>query len=1063
MNEIDEAIGHLFLSGNRFWVLFYQLREVCDNANMFKIRLFGPPEIWLANKLVAVPRRKSRAVLYYLAAQNQPVQRAHLLEMFWIDLPRPQALQTQRSTLYGLRRVLGDGIQIENDQIQLHPAVEIDARRFLSGVKDLPEDTSELIDLMDLYRGDFLEGFSVPDSQAFEDWLIIEREHFRRLAIRGLNSLSKRYEILGDYHKALTSIDRALSFNVLQEDLHRERIRLLYFSGDRPGAIRHYDYLRRLLDDEMGVPPMKETRNLYDALINDRLQIPLQGVVPPAPAKIRQKTPEVPGQLPFTGRNLELEFLVQKATVGRLLLIEGEPGIGKTRLVNEFLKKSSSLVITAAARELEHTLPYLPWIEGLRRLKQLPDWPRLQQLIQTHMLPVWYREMLRLVPDIADHKVVASPDDQEPDEVRLWEGVHQFLRQLTIHSPVTVFLDDLQWADSASLGLFGYLVRQDDLTNISFLATTRSILPGSLEASLVQTLTRFGRLERLQLGRLDKTDILRIARYLTPDFDYPFAEWLQRNSEGIPFVLHELIRHLENAQILRAHGKIDLSALSATPLVPRSVYLLIESRIGQLSDPARRFLDAAVAAGREFDLDLVARAAALSDETAWQAVTELQDAGLILPQSGLLYRFDHSLTMEVAYQMIGEPRHRIMHRRIAEALEVSVGRSRIGEMAAEIATHFMEGNVFQRAAPYAYLAGMQAARLAAWHEAIDFYEQALLGFEGKDRFPVLMALGQASLASGALAQASDTFQAAYDLALEIKDHEKMDTAALALAQALLPQARYHEAIAVASRVRNSGLPQNAVAAEFTWGTALSLEGAHLDEAAEHLQLAQTLCCEQTDLKNFDPINQARILFELGGIAAQKGELTEAIDLYRQVRDIACSTGGEGAMWCALAHNNLAYHLLLLDDPGAQTHAETGLHIAQEYGLLELLPYLYSTLGEIALAQPEFISTAEDYFEKGILLAEQFEMEERIAGITANLGRVELQRGNLEKAKILLNSALEKAEALGTRYQWAQIQLWMLPLLSADEQHARLNTVRTFAEEGGRKRLIDQIIQIETQS
>lgn len=1030
---------------------------------MLKIRLLGPPEVWLADELVAVPRRKSRAVLFYLAAQNQPVQRAHLLEMFWIDLPRPQALQTQRSTLYGLRRVLGDGIQIENDQIQLHPAVEVDARRFLSGVKDLPEDTSELIDLMDLYRGDFLEGFSVPDSQAFEDWLIIEREHFRRLAVRGLNSLSKRYEILGDYHKALTSIDRALSFDVLQEDLHRERIRLLYFSGDRPGAIRHYDHLRRLLADEMGVPPMKETRDLYDALINDRLQIPLQGVEPLAPVKIQRKTPEVPAQLPFTGRNHELEFLVEKAAAGRLLLVEGEPGIGKTRLVNEFLKKSRSLVITAAARELEHTLPYLPWIEGLRSLQHLPDWPRLHEFIQANMLPVWYREIVRLVPDLAGHKTVKSPIDQEPDEVRLWEGVHQFLRQLTIHSPVAVFLDDLQWVDSASLGLFGYLVRQDDLTNISFLATTRSILPGSIEAGLVQTLTRFGRLERLELGRLDKTETLRIARYLTPDFDYPFAEWLHRNSEGIPFVLYELIRHLENANILRANGKIDLSALSATPVVPRSVYLLIQTRLSQLSDPARRFLDAAVAAGREFNLDLVARAAALSDELAWQAVSELQDAGLILPQSGSLYRFDHSLTMEVAYQMIGEPRHRIMHRRIAEALEASVSRNRVDAIAAEIATHFMEGNAFERAAPYAYRAGMQAARLAAWREAIDFYEQALLGLEGKERLPVLMALGQASLASGALAQASDTYQAAYNLAADFQDQEKMDTAALALAQALLPQSRYQEVIEVARGVRNSGLPQNAVSAEFTWGTALSLEGAHLDEAAQHLRLAQTLCCGQGDSKNFNLINQARILFELGGIAAQKGELSEAIDLYRQVREIACSAGGEGAMWCALAHNNLAYHLLLLGDPGAQTYAETGLHIAQEYGLLELLPYLYSTLGEIALAQPELTSVALDHFEKGLTLAEQFEMEERIAGITANLGRVELQRGNIKKAKKLLSTALKKAEELGTRYQWAQIQLWLIPLLTAEEQHIRLNAVRAFAEEGGRKRLIDQIIQIETQS
>ena len=1028
---------------------------------MLKIRLLGPPDIQREDGSVRINRRKSRAILYFTAAQTQAITRAQLLEMFWIDLPRPKALQTLRASLYGLRQAMGEDLQILADQIQLNPNVDVDVRRFQAGLKSVPLDLPELASLTALYQGEFMEGFTLPDSQAFEDWLLIEREHYRRLAIRGFSGLSKGYEAIGDFHNALIALDHALAFDSLQEDIHRERIRVLYQSGDRTGAIRHYDYLRKLLDEEMGVPPMKETRDLYDDLINDRLTVRTQALTQPvhlvAP---RQRPLEFPGQLPFTGRQLELDLLRERLAPGRLLLIEGEPGVGKTRLAQEFLKISRLLVFAASARELEHTIPYLPWRDGLRGLPALSEWPQIQRSIQAGLLPVWWREIIRLVPGLAGQKGASSPDDQEPDAARMWEGVHQFLRLLAAERPVIIFLDDIHWADSASLGLLGYLVRQEDIGNIGFLAATRTILPGSDEERLVQTLARNGRIEQIQLGRLGKAEIATIAQGLTPAFAYPFAEWLDRNSEGNPFILNELINHLEHSSILNPGGQVDLSALSATPLVPRSVFLLIQSRLGRLSDQARRFLDAAVAAGRNFDLEIVARAAALSDEAAMDAAFELENAGLIRAGTGFQYSFSHSLTMEVAYQMIGEPRHRLMHRRMAEALEMSLTRRQLDEMSAEIAAHFMEGSASQRAAPYAFRAGKQAASLAAWHEAIEFYQQALLGMDGKDRFPVMLALGQAYLASGALSQASDTYQEAYDLASLLHDRGGMDAAALAQGQAFLPQSRFAEAIALARQVRETGLPKNAILAEFIWGTALSLEGEHLDDAAQHLQAAQALCCETDNGDPLQRVNQARILFELGGIAAQRGDLTHALITYRQVIEIACSSGGEGAMYCVLAHNNLAYHLLLNSDPGAQHYAEIGLAKANEHGLLELLPYLYSTLGEIALDQSEDYKKAEEYFQKGLDLAEQSRMEERIIGLKANLGRVAMKRGQEELAKEYLTDALRKAEHLGTRHQSAQIQLWLIPLLPSAERHNRLQAVKEFARAGGRKRLMDQIQQLE---
>src|SRR6185436_12160305 len=192
-------------------------------------------------------------------------------------------------------------------------------------------------------------------------------------------------------------------------------------------------------------------------------------------------------------------------------------------------------------------------------------------------------------------------------------------------------------------------------------------------------------------------------------------------------------------KLLRPDGTLNLSALSETPVVPHSVYSLIQSRLAPLSDAARRVLDVAVAVGREFDLDIVARASGLSESAVLDALDELRAIALVTPidaadgqHYGLRYGFDHTLTMEVAYREIGEARHRLTHRHIAEALE-QLHAHDLDAVAGLLASHFAEGNAPDRAAQYGLRAGRRAAELAAWTEAIAFYEMALAGMENGRR------------------------------------------------------------------------------------------------------------------------------------------------------------------------------------------------------------------------------------------------------------------------------------------------------------------------------------------
>ena len=764
--------------------------------------------------------------------------------------------------------------------------------------------------------------------------------------------------------------------------------------------------------------------------------------------------------LPFAGRNAELEILRALPATRKLVLVEGEPGIGKSRLVQEFVRTAGLLVVAGAGRELEQALPYQPVIEALRGLQARPDWPGLYAGLSARIAPIWLVEVTRLLPELASTPPGPTTTLRTADESRLWEGLNQFMRALAAAAQdgaagraVLFFLDDLHWADASTLALLAYLVRQPSPAPIGFLATTQPVKPRSPLAAMLQTLSRQGALLHLPLGLLDKEEVLAIAQRLSPAYAYPFADWLLHTSEGNPYILAELVSHARQNGLLRADGSLDLLALSAEPVLPQSVYSLIQSRLDRLSGEARRVLEAAVAAGREFEFDVAARAAGLSEDAALDALDELLRAGVIRPTDEARYTFDHSLTAEVAYREMGEPRYRLLHRRVAEAIE-SLYRNRLDKVAGQLAMHFAAGQAPERAAPYAFRAGKEAARLAGWREAIAFYEQALAGgasLSDKEQIDIRMALGTAQVRAGEHAQATETFRAALALAERRGDRAAIDEARLALSQSFLLQARYLEAVEAARVACARALPENKLRAEFAWGSALSLEGADLAEAKAHLQAA-------ADLSAADPTTLARAKFELGSVAAQQGDLDEAIALYRESL-AAASLTDEAFEHRILAHNNLAYHLLLLGDPEAAEQAQDALTLAEESGVLSYQPYIYSTLGEIALAAGD-LDLAQRRFEQGLALAERLNMPERIAGLTANLGLVAQRCGETTLAIHRLSSALARADAAGTQHLAALIRLWLVPLLPAAEAHTMLAEARAIAANGGRKRLLAEADRLE---
>ena len=1022
---------------------------------MLKIELFGVPRLSIQNEPVNLVRRKVRALLYYLASVQEPVHRSRLVSIFWPDMSRASALQNLRTLLHSLRVVLETYIDTDGELISLVGDIWVDTREFESRLAKPRDSFSELINTLDLYKGEFLFGFDLPDTDSFEYWLTVQREHYHKLAVRGWTQLADAYEDADDFSRALDSLEKALFYNPLQEDLQRESMRLMYLAGDRPAAIRRYDDLRKLLDEQLGVLPMRETRNLYDAILTDQVE-KKPTKQPAASSTGNLRTIRVPqDELPFTGRLNEMEVLEKNAWTHKLILIDGEPGVGKTRLAEEFARSSQSFVLIGQGRELEQNIPYHSITEALRGLVRTPSWQGLLSRIRKQLPKVWLAEASRLLPELATDLTDQWLAGQTQEESRLWEGIHQFLLAIAQIKPIILIMDDLEWADISTLGLLGYLVRHSSPEPISFLATIRTIPPRNRLQVLLTALQREDRLIRLTLPRLKLQDVDQIIgglNYTTSDW---LREWLWRNSEGNPYILRELIRYSDKTLESPDSSQADVNPVENL-VVPSSIYELIRSRLLQMNDASRRILDVGVAAGREFEFSVVANASGISEMAAFDALDELVSYGLIQQVDESHYRFDHALTMEVAYRELGEARHRRLHYLVAESIE-RLHKENLDEMVGLLVWHFTEGNAPERAAPYAYRGGQLAARLAAWPEAIAYYQQALHSVSGLEKISILLALGDAYLNSGQFPQATANYEEVLTQGrTEISTRAKMDIQTK-LTRSLLPQARFAEVIEIAHEFMEYDLPGSDVKAHILWGTALSIEGSDLTAAADHLAQAEELWHSASPA---DPLVLAQIQFERGSVAAQQGDLPQAVQYYRQSLETALSGDSDAANeLIILGNNNLAYHLHLMGDPTAQNYARRGLEIASEKGVIGLQAYLKSTLGEIALSGGD-LDTAEKYFTEGMEIANQANIPERVVGLNANLGLVAIRRGQVALAIHRLSSALAQTDALGFQHLGAQIRIWLAPLLPEPERSKTLADARWMTESSGRKFLLSQILELE---
>ncbi len=648
-----------------------------------RISLLGTPLIEVDGRPLEVDTRKATAMLSHLAVTGHPQSREVVAALLWPEFDIDRSRAALRRTLSTLRTALG-GRWLDADRSSIALDLDggwFDLAEFRRAAADPTAGAATLAAAADLHRGDLLAGFFIRSSAAFDDWLELAAEGIRRERAAALDRLVDALVAAGRGDEAVARAEQRLALDPLHEPAHRRLISCYAASGRRGDALRQYRECVRVLDRELGVRPLSETTELYNAVNEGR-----SPAVSEPPAAV-----PAPAQ-PLVGRDAPWRLLSELhdgiAADGRLAVIEGESGVGKTRLAEELvaaMHERGAPAIAARPSAGERGLAYGVVAQLLRAAVAR---------IGAELPPHGAGEAARLLPELGPPP--ATSLDDPGARLRFLEAVCQVLG-LASDAPAAgvILVDDLHWCDPASLDALGYLARRLDGRRVFLLATRRTDEPDPDHACA--RLAQMG--DRVRLARLTRADVAELAR--SQGLSTGDADALYTESEGLPLFLAELLAAGRPAE---------------TP--PTDVRGAVQTRLDAVSETAAQVLSAAAVIGRTFDSDTVRAASGRSGDEVVAALDELCARGLIVERAAA-YDFGHERVRAAVDERAGLARRRLLNGRVADALTLRGGDPAL------IARHLeLAGREDEAAAAHAE-AGDRARALSAGAEAISHYRSAL--------------------------------------------------------------------------------------------------------------------------------------------------------------------------------------------------------------------------------------------------------------------------------------------------------------------------------------------------
>lgn len=512
--------------------------------------------------------------------------------------------------------------------------------------------------------------------------------------------------------------------------------------------------IRRALQDDARAPRFIETvhRRGYRFIAEVSTGAP-QADKTSVPAIAPEKAPPARGAKPFldtlVGREIPLAHLqtwFERALQGarQLVFVTGEPGIGKTTLIEAFTHPlaAAEAIQTVRGQCIEHYgagEPYLPVFEALGQLGRSLGSERLSALLKQYG-PTWLAQMPWLLApadrDELEREILGATRE------RMLREMAEVLERLCMETPLVLVLEDLHWSDYATLDLISYLARRPGPARLLLIGTYRpveAIVRGHPLHQVKQDLKVRGQCEELSLDLLSEEDVANYLARRFPENDLPadLARLIHRRTDGNPlFMVNVVDYEMSRGLILREQGRWriqeGLEAIEAD--IPESLRQMIEKQIEGLSAEQQRLLETASVAGMEFSAASAAAGLEIALEQVEAQCEELARHAHMLRPSGIEewpdgtvaggYAFTHALYQNVLYQRLTAARCVQLHRRIGEREEAAYGEQ-AGEIAADLALHFERGRDYPRTIRYLRQAAENAARRYANQEAVDFLSKAL--------------------------------------------------------------------------------------------------------------------------------------------------------------------------------------------------------------------------------------------------------------------------------------------------------------------------------------------------
>ncbi len=716
----------------------------------------------------------------------------------------------------------------------------------------------------------------------------------------------------------------------------------------------------------------------------------------------------------FVGRENELQKLIDMYKTAhdsklQIVFIAGEAGIGKTRLIQQFfasISKENIQFLKGTCFDTKIPMPYQPFREALANFVEREEYyiySILRNLSESAKI-----EILKIIPGLDVKRLGIKtnlPLEPIQDEYRLFNGIYQILKKISERGPLVLFLDDIHWADIASLELFSYLVRNSQQDRIMICLTYRpeEITDGNIEkgfmVSITHKLSRIHKLERIRLTPFSKNHINKMLQSVFTPNKYPekLASLVFSETEGNPFFVEELLKSMiENSIISFSDGEITLKP-TETINMPSSIRDLVMDRIEKLADELQEILMTAATIGQEFSLKLLS---VISDKNEGH-IQDILDNGIdtnIIKEdfatSEEKFSFTHCKMREVLYYSMRESKRERLHLKIAKAMQ-KLYHNNLGKHYEDLAQHYYLSRDKKNAFKYMMLCGQKVQESYATHDAISYFNKTISIYENfsddlketfkTDHTTVTLALGKLYNITGEYEKALHWLSLAGDLDPNL--HEVY----LSSGEVYVKKGDYEKALDNFKIAMSKTNSDHTIA---SIETNMSYVYFRMSDFNESEKLAKKAIKQLEDKKI--SLVSAEAYKNLGTVYYAKGIFTQAITFYSKSLEISTLLNDKRAI--ANSYNNLgSVYYRQNDYDKAIDHLEKCLEIRKEIGDKSGIVYSYNNIGNVYYNREEY-KNAEKYYLQCLNISEEIGEQAAITASHNNLANVYLAKENFNAAE-----------------------------------------------------------------